>query len=220
MVAEVVGDPAAFAHEVEQDRVRRASTAGSCAADLSPDLKDGLGGLRDIAALGWLAPRDREPLDRAGVARHADLAAIDEAEEFLVRARSAVQLETGKRVDRLSADVQPEVAASMGFDDEPGSARDRRADADGVRARADGRRRRAHGPRPDHRRAERRSRRRWRDRPTCSGAAAADGTIAPALVDAVAAAADRDARRLGRTDADAFLAMVRSGEAGVAASTS
>ena len=37
-----------------------------------------------------------------------------------MRARSAVQLETGKRVDRLSANMQPEVAASMGFDDEPG----------------------------------------------------------------------------------------------------
>jgi UTP:GlnB (protein PII) uridylyltransferase len=37
-------------------------------------------------------------------------------------ARSALHLETGKRVDRLTVDLQPEVARGMGFVDEPGLA--------------------------------------------------------------------------------------------------
>ena len=218
VVAEVVRDPAAFAHEVEQDRVRRASTAGSCAADLSPDLKDGLGGLRDIAALGWLARAIGEPLDGAGVVRHADLAAIDEAEEFLVRARSAVQLETGKRVDRLSADVQPEVAASMGFDDEPGlpaidglmrtvfehartvDAVVRTALARTIAGPSAGPTAPLAGPAD-----------------VLEALAAADGTIAPVLVDAVAAAAIPSPVAWDARTRDAFLALIRRGEGGVAA---
>ena len=218
VVAEVVRDPAAFAHEVEQDRVRRASTAGSCAADLSPDLKDGLGGLRDIAALGWLARAIGEPLDGAGVVRRADLAAIDEAEEFLVRARSAVQLETGKRVDRLSADVQPEVAASMGFDDEPGlpaidglmrtvfehartvDAVVRTALARTIAGPSAGPTAPLAGPAD-----------------VLEALAAADGTIAPVLVDAVAAAAIPSPVAWDARTRDAFLALIRRGEGGVAA---
>jgi [protein-PII] uridylyltransferase len=52
--------------------------------------------------------------------RRRERDAIDDAEEFLVRARSAMHLQAGKRADRLVLDLQPEVAAAMGFGDEPG----------------------------------------------------------------------------------------------------
>jgi UTP:GlnB (protein PII) uridylyltransferase len=116
-----------------------------------------------------------------------------------------VQLETGKRVDRLSADVQPEVAASMGFDDEPGlPAIDglmrtvfehaRTVDAVVRTALA----RTIAGPSAG---------------PTAPlagpadvlEAAAADGTIAPALVDAVAAAAILSPVAWDARTRDAFL---------------
>ncbi len=115
-------DAGGFARLLAEDRDRRRARAGSCAYDLAPDLKDGAGGLRDIASLGWLAVAVGEPLVDAGLVRGDDAAAIDEAEEFLVRARSAVHVETGKRSDRLPPDLQPEVAAGMGFEDEPGLA--------------------------------------------------------------------------------------------------
>jgi [protein-PII] uridylyltransferase len=218
VVAEAATDPAAFARAIADDRARRAEQAGSCAADLSPDLKDGLGGLRDVAVLGWLARILGEPLDTAGVARGADLASVDEAEEFLVRARSAVQLETGKRADRLTADLQPEVAASMGFDDQPGLAaidglmRQVFASARQVDAVVrDALARIIAGP----------SDASW---PTLDSPAAvlraltaAGGTIPPALVDAVAAAPIANDVVWDGPTRDAFLAMVRSGDAGVAA---
>jgi [protein-PII] uridylyltransferase len=120
VVADARADPAALAARLIRERGRRGDRAGSCAYDLAPDLKDGLGGLRDISSLAWLATALGSPLVTASVIRVADVDAIDAAEEFLVRARSAVHLGTGKRVDRLSIDLQPEVAASMGFDDQPG----------------------------------------------------------------------------------------------------
>jgi [protein-PII] uridylyltransferase len=121
VIADVRGEPAALAHALETDRERRRERAGSCAHDLTPDLKEGVGGLRDVASLGWLAIAVRQPLADAGLIRAADADAVDVAEEFFVRARSAVHAETGKRTDRLSPDLQPEVAASMGFVDEPGA---------------------------------------------------------------------------------------------------
>jgi [protein-PII] uridylyltransferase len=218
VVSQVAADPDRLAGAIVEDRARRAERSGSCAADLSPDLKEGLGGLRDIAVLGWLARALGEPLDAAGIARHGDLVAVDDAEEFLVRARSAVQLETGKRVDRLSADLQPEVAASMGFDDQPGLAaidglmRQMFAHARTVDAVVrDALARVLAGP----------SETSW---PPLAGPAealraleAADGTIPPALVDAVAAAPIPDPVGWDESTRDAFLAVVRSGEGGVAA---
>ena len=120
VIASVRADPAAFAEELAADRERRRARSGSCAHDLTPDLKDGVGGLRDVASLGWLATAVGQPLADAGLIRAADAEAVDQAEEFLIRARSAVHAETGKRTDRLSPDLQPEVAAGMGFVDEPG----------------------------------------------------------------------------------------------------
>ncbi len=121
VVADVLADPAALADALADDRARRRARAGSCAHDLTPDLKDGVGGLRDVASLGWLAIAVGMPLADAGLIRAADAEAVDVAEEFLIRARSAVHAETGRRTDRLSLDLQPEVAASMGFVDEPGA---------------------------------------------------------------------------------------------------
>ena len=39
--------------------------------------------------------------------------------DFLTRVRSALHLETGKRVDRLPLELQPAIARAMGFTDEP-----------------------------------------------------------------------------------------------------
>jgi [protein-PII] uridylyltransferase len=47
-------------------------------------------------------------------------AAVDDAEEFLTRARSALHLLTGTADERLIREHQPDVAGAMGFADEPG----------------------------------------------------------------------------------------------------
>jgi [protein-PII] uridylyltransferase len=215
----VRADPSAFASRLLDERERRAARSGSCAHDLAPDLKDGLGGLRDIASLGWLGTALDAPLVSAGAIRSADLDALDEAEEFLIRARSAVHLETGKRVDRLSVDLQPDVASTMGFDAEPALAAidglmrsvfDRARLIDGVvrvalaRARA--------GARPAVEIEV--------DGPASvleALAGTSDGEVAPELVDAIADSVIPSSVVWDERTRDAFLTVLRGERGGVVA---
>ena len=112
-------DPATFAARLREAAAARRERFGSAAHLLEPDLKEGSGGLRDVASIRWLEAAVGEPLERAGLLRAREREALDDAEEFLIRARSALHLETGKRSDRLVLDRQPDVASLMGFVDEP-----------------------------------------------------------------------------------------------------
>ena len=112
-------DAAGFARRLRDAADARRDRFGSSAQLLEPDLKEGSGGLRDVASLGWLATALGVDLERAGVVRARERAAVDAAEAFLVRGRSAVQLLTGRRADRLVSELQPDVALGMGFVDEP-----------------------------------------------------------------------------------------------------
>ena len=60
---------------------------------------------RSLEDDGWLRASERDQLDAA--------------EEFLTRVRSALHLETGRATDRLLRDQQDDIAAVMGFEDEP-----------------------------------------------------------------------------------------------------
>ena len=112
-------DPAGFARRLWDAASARRERFGSCAHLLEPDLKEGSGGLRDVASLGWLAAALGTDPEGAGVVRARERAAVDAGEAFLVRARSAIQLLTGRRTDRLVTELQPDVARGMGFVDEP-----------------------------------------------------------------------------------------------------
>ncbi len=112
-------DPRAFAARLVEAAAARRERFGSCAHLLEPDLKEGSGGLRDIASLGWLEAAMGSSLEDAGLLGEHERLAVDAAEEFIVRARSAVHLQTGKRADRLLLELQPDVARDMGFSDEP-----------------------------------------------------------------------------------------------------
>jgi [protein-PII] uridylyltransferase len=114
-----VEDAPAFARRVRDAAGARRGRFGSCAHLLEPDLKEGSGGLRDVASLGWLAAAVGRDLTAAGVVRAREGALVEAAEDFLVRVRSAVQLLTGKRDVRLVAELQPDVAREVGFVDEP-----------------------------------------------------------------------------------------------------
>ena len=106
---------AGFARALREDAAARADRFGVTAYLLEPDLKQGAGGLRDLQAVRWVAsvagdsPRAHAPNGEA----------LADAEEFLTRARSALQFETGKRGDRLPLELQPPIAQAMGFTDEP-----------------------------------------------------------------------------------------------------
>ncbi len=119
VLAPVRADPEVFAGRLLAARLARETRYGNAGNALEPDLKEAVGGLRDVASLGWLERAFGQALVPAGLLRPSEREAVDGAEEFLVRARSALHLATGKRTDRLLAELQPEVADAMGFADEP-----------------------------------------------------------------------------------------------------
>lgn len=115
----VTDDPAAFTRALDADGRQRAERVGSAAHRTEPDLKSGAGGLRDIQAIRWLETAWSQRGDPGWALRPHDRDALADAEEFLTRARSALQLDTDKRSDRLPLDTQPSIARAMGFSDEP-----------------------------------------------------------------------------------------------------
>jgi [protein-PII] uridylyltransferase len=117
-------DPEGFSARLREVAAERAARYGSVSDLLEPELKEGAGGLRDVDAFGWLAVGTGAGpvggLVEVGILRRSEREALDRAEELLIRVRSAVHLETGRPGDRLVLELQPAVAADLGFVDEPG----------------------------------------------------------------------------------------------------
>ena len=87
---------------------------------LEPDLKDGLGGLRDIQSVWWaglvaLNAANLEDLARVGYLAEDEALALATAHEFLLRVRHRLHYTSGRRTDRLYFAFQGEVAALLGY---------------------------------------------------------------------------------------------------------
>ena len=92
--------------EVTAERHLRAERAGWV---LAPDLKQDVGGLRDLHAVGWLAAV-------AGWPRPAGRPELVRAGELLLAVREALHGQTRRKTDRVRADLQPAVAKALGLD--------------------------------------------------------------------------------------------------------
>jgi [protein-PII] uridylyltransferase len=84
-------------------RHRRVDRAGWA---LAPDLKDDVGGLRDLHAVGWLA---------AVAGRPAADPELEAAGELLLAVREALHAQSRHKSDRLRMDLQPAVARHLGL---------------------------------------------------------------------------------------------------------
>ncbi|HEX3201170.1 MAG TPA: HD domain-containing protein, partial [Actinomycetes bacterium] len=92
--------------EVTAERHLRVERAGWV---LAPDLKQDVGGLRDLHAVGWLAAV-------AGWPRPAGRPEMVRAGELLLAVREALHGQTRRKTDRVRADLQPAVAKALGLD--------------------------------------------------------------------------------------------------------
>ncbi|MFN2524831.1 MAG: [protein-PII] uridylyltransferase [Actinomycetota bacterium] len=88
-------------------RVARAGWA------LAPDIKEDVGGLRDVHVVRWL-----EAASDATFPWRADWT---EAQELLLAVREALHAEVKRKSDRLRIDLQPRVAQRLGLDPEEGA---------------------------------------------------------------------------------------------------
>jgi [protein-PII] uridylyltransferase len=92
------------------ERHRRAERAGWV---LAPDLKDDIGGLRDLHAVQWLATVVEAA---TGEREHVPGPELTEAGERLLAVREGLHAVAGKRkTDRVRIDLQPAVAKRLGL---------------------------------------------------------------------------------------------------------
>jgi [protein-PII] uridylyltransferase len=94
--------------EVTAERHLRVERAGWV---LAPDLKQDVGGLRDLHAVSWLATV-------AGWPRPAGRPELARAGELLLAVREALHGQSRRRTDRVRADLQPAVAKALGLEGE------------------------------------------------------------------------------------------------------
>jgi [protein-PII] uridylyltransferase len=89
---------------------------------VEPNVKDGKGGLRDLHTLFWIAKyvydvREVEDLVGCGVLTQEELRRFRRAENFLWAVRCTLHYLTGRAEERLTFDLQPEIARHLRYRD-------------------------------------------------------------------------------------------------------
>jgi [protein-PII] uridylyltransferase len=90
---------------------------------LEPDIKEGLGGLRDLHFMAWTArlyfkARRLDDIKRFSVFSHFPLERLHHSESFLLKVRNHLHmLAGGRREDRLLLPYQDKISESLGYQD-------------------------------------------------------------------------------------------------------
>jgi len=121
--AEVVkGTGAAFVAAKLKERDERHLRAGASRYLVEPNVKEGKGGLRDLNTLFWIAqylhPSEvKEGVVQLDLFQRSEVRAFVNAFDFLWAVRGHLHFATGRPEERLSFDLQPEIARRMGYGD-------------------------------------------------------------------------------------------------------
>ena len=120
------GDGRDFVEAKLAERDQRHQRMGDSRYVVEPNVKEGKGGLRDLHLLFWIAKylyRVSEPGDLVakGVLTKEEARLFERAERFLTTVRCHIHYLTGRVDDRLSFDLQREIAERLGYQDRPGS---------------------------------------------------------------------------------------------------
>jgi [protein-PII] uridylyltransferase len=124
--AEVVkGTAAEFIAAKLAERDERHRRQGRSRYLVEPNVKEGKGGLRDLNTLFWIAKyfyrvRRAGDLVEKGVFTRAEYNLFRKAEDFLWAVRCHMHFLTGKAEERLSFDIQREIAIRLGYTSHPG----------------------------------------------------------------------------------------------------
>ncbi len=124
--AEVVaGSERQFVSEKLAERNERHKRLGDSRYVVEPNVKEGKGGLRDLHTLYWIGKyihhvRDVSELVDAGLLTPTEYRSFRRAENFFWAVRCHLHTITRRAEDRLTFDLQREVAARMQFADRPG----------------------------------------------------------------------------------------------------
>jgi [protein-PII] uridylyltransferase len=106
-----------------REREQRKTQVGVLVQMLEPNLKEGLGCLRDVHSMMWIAKVKHDcdnfqDLVREGLITPQELEDIRVGYDFLLQVRCCLHFMTNKKDDHLGFAIQPEVAAELGFVDD------------------------------------------------------------------------------------------------------
>jgi [protein-PII] uridylyltransferase len=123
----VAGQPRAFVAEKMAEREERHRRMGDSRYVVEPNIKEGKGGLRDLQTLFWIgkfvhAARDPAELVDKGLLTAAEHRQFQRALNHLWAIRIQLHDVAGRAEERLTFDLQREVAARMGYRARPGVA--------------------------------------------------------------------------------------------------
>ena len=118
----VKGTGAEFVAAKLKERDERHARAGASRYLVEPNVKEGKGALRDLNTLFWIAQYLHPGEARDGVVEldmfdRREVSAFVRAFEFLWAVRCHLHFVTGRAEERLSFDLQPEIARRMGYGD-------------------------------------------------------------------------------------------------------
>jgi [protein-PII] uridylyltransferase len=107
------------------EREERHRRAGQSRYLVEPNVKDGKGGLRDLHTLFWIAKyvyrvREPEELIERGVFDRDEYNMFRRCEDFLWSVRCNMHFLAGRAEERLSFDIQREIAVRLGYTAHPG----------------------------------------------------------------------------------------------------
>ncbi|GMR18619.1 MAG: [protein-PII] uridylyltransferase [Gammaproteobacteria bacterium] len=99
---------------------------GDTAYNLEPNIKEGIGGLRDIQTILWVAQRHFHSRSLDALVKHNFLGKQEyklliEGRNFLWKVRNSLHYMAGRREDRLLFDYQNKLAEEFGFSDDKDS---------------------------------------------------------------------------------------------------
>ena len=121
----VQGSASEFVTAKLAEREERHRRAGQSRYLVEPNVKDGKGGLRDLHTLYWIAKYvyrvpEREQLIERGVFDPREYRRFRRCGDFLWAVRCHMHFLAGRAEERLSFDVQREIALRLGYTEHPG----------------------------------------------------------------------------------------------------
>jgi [protein-PII] uridylyltransferase len=121
----VRGFDAKFIADKLAERDARHARQGDARYVVEPNIKEGKGGLRDLQTLYWIVKHihgghNLEAVLHAGPFTPQEYALFMRASRFLWTVRCHLHFVTGRPEERLSFDLQPEIAARLGYRDRRG----------------------------------------------------------------------------------------------------
>ncbi len=113
-------DPKGYILARLEDQSQRRAKFGNTVFNQEPDIKNGVGGLRDYQNTLWMARvklgiMKMDELAAQGYLTQAEVSEFSRAHDFLLRVRNELHFESARPTDVLNLDAQPRVALNLGY---------------------------------------------------------------------------------------------------------